>query len=1675
MKDFQTRLVSPVATVMKTKLLLLLGFWLGLAVVTAQDAPAPKDSAPTVVERGAHHRVWERVVYEKLPSGETVAQKHRYTEMGNGMHYRGEDGLWKESKEEIEVYPTGAIARQGGHKVIFANNLNTAGAIDMQTPDGKELHSHVLGLSYYDAASGKSALIAEAKDSFGQIVASNQVIYPDAFTDFAADVRYTYTKASFEQDVILKERPPLPEAYGLDSRTTRLQVLTEFLSPPAPVKTAGTVPSGAGELPDETLDFGAMKMVAGQAFALGAETTADEIRVGKQWLTLEGGRTVLCEEVAIPDVAKELDKLPLPAKAVSLLVVGSSARHMVSTKRLLPEPKPARAERGEMKLATLAAPARGLVLDYTTLTSTSDFTFQGNATYYLATAVNLSGTTTLEGGAVIKFAKGKTLKFLGPLVCQTAPYRMAVLTAKDDDSVGEQITGSTGKPSGFYALEAILFNPATAPVTLEYVRLAYASLGVQIAQSTGHVVRHCQFEGCKTAIYFLTTTGAVQNVLIHDADLAAFKCGNNAKASAEQVTVNAVNDLVSLGTLYVTNSLLISVTNWGAGTFSGVYNATNSAAGVFQTGAAGRHYLATNSAYRNAGTTNITTTLLASLKQKTTFPPLVYSNVTITNTMTFSPQAARDTEAPDLGYHYDPIDYAFGHVDVSADVTFTAGTVAAWFRREASWNHGGYGIHLTDRKICTFAGRVDAPCLWVRCNTAQELDNGNWYGVGGIVGWAYPYATNAPIVRARFTDFSILGGEWTSFTRDDSGFIKVELTDCRLWGGNVGNYAEAAYLTNCFFDRCGVLLTGTDPYALKLTMRNCTMRGGALDLEHWETGGPHWTASVRDCAFDGTAFYQTNPSDGDTNCLDFAYNAYLSGGQRLTPTNANDKVVTSFGWQTGTSGSYYLPTNSALINAGSMTNAGAVGLYHHTTTTNQVPETNSVVDLGYHSLALDPQPSSLNYQLPLDTDGDGVADYLEDTNGDGVYATNDVSDWSDYYNGVLPYLEMVMINRQCTVSNYLVLPLVIRATDSNAVNLVNAPLTFAVTNGTAKFSATTNGVQTTNFFLRTDSAGLATTWLFLPTNAVTTNYLTVTAISGTNQTQMQLVVWLQDPEGRFFTMQMDTNVAGIGLDSAGTMLWKNHNAMPHVPHLTCENCGGTCSSTNYGTTNWLCMHSLTNGQAGLTLHNTTNGFYYQLFSTTDIVNYYNISKISGGNWKFEQTRQATNTSLVFDPVPTNGNPRMFFWAMGAATQVKVEMEPYLPAMEPCAGNPASSGQYRFSREGPTDSALTIYYSMSGSADNGVDYTNDAGTNFTGVTTIPAGATFVALNLTPKAHGEIFDESAILTLLFRTNGNYVINPTNAAATITIRHCGTNNIFQVVTNLIAPIGIDYHPPTHSLIVSVDSFDGDTGTRFVRIDSNGLVSAWSGNYSNLALEVKLATVKATTNGFTNGQVFFGNNATTNRVGMITASGSSSNLNFAELTNDTHIRGGLYMDDSGSFGGDLIAVTGAGDFQGGGVWRINSSGTASLITNIGTDIHLEGVITLTNDVAKWGPWAGKIITGAEVLQAIYVIATNGGWSIINLGIAPEDFDLIPNNLTNQNLYCTTQSNEILKLSGSFFAGHEGELLITQAGEFGQPKEPRLFIVRWNNLTSMFETSYIRHDQLFEHVTFAPIYIPPQ
>ena len=114
------------------------------------DLALPEPTPFGVVQRGPHHKVFERVVYEYAPPGRVVPRKHRYSELATGLHYVAADGSFAESDSSFEVTPDGyAIARHCQHQAIVSPTLNpTDGVVvDLQMPDGQRLRSGVLGLT----------------------------------------------------------------------------------------------------------------------------------------------------------------------------------------------------------------------------------------------------------------------------------------------------------------------------------------------------------------------------------------------------------------------------------------------------------------------------------------------------------------------------------------------------------------------------------------------------------------------------------------------------------------------------------------------------------------------------------------------------------------------------------------------------------------------------------------------------------------------------------------------------------------------------------------------------------------------------------------------------------------------------------------------------------------------------------------------------------------------------------------------------------------------------------------------------------------------------------------------------------------------------------------------------------------------------------------------------------------------------------------------------------------------------------------------------------------------------------------------------------------------------------------------------------------------------------------
>jgi hypothetical protein len=1117
--------------------------------------PLPDPIPYTVTERGPNHKVWTRTSSTIDPhTGRARPIVESYTEIQTAGSLLV-NGQYVDSNPEIEITATGAQANNAAHRVAFSGNINSLAAITLSLSDGAQLLSTPISLNYWDSASGQWAQISVIQDSYGQLLPSKtEALYPDAFAGpVLADLLFVNSVSGFEQLVVLRSQLPSPAQWNLSPETTYLCVTTEFTGSTPPRVSQRQI----GDLTDQHLDFGTIQMQAGRGFAFALGSEENRIRVTKQWL-VQDGRSFLIERVKLTDLPSLQDLPParqehaaLPKGAPNLATQTAAAPSPISgplakhrregatlgsalAKRLFPAPR--RAAKNPPSFALAAYPkAKGFAIDYEALASQTNLTLQGDTTYYLSGTVTVTSNLVVEGGCCVKIAKSASATIIASnLISKTDPYHPAVFSAKDDDSLPDPISGSTGSPSGYYGKIALDLSAAASPV-LSNFRFCYLSNALA---ASGATLSDSQFVSCKTGFAAGPSHPTLYNVLIWQVDtFVASQSPAGETIKALNVTAHYVTNFVAdtTATNYYTNCLFVCATNWqGQSALTNASAFLNSDAGIFQTAGAGAHYLADASLYRSAGTAAIETNLLARLRKTTTAPPLIYSNTAIMAQTTFAPQAQRDTGAlPSLGWHYDPLDYLFGGVEGSNNLTFAAGAACGWFRTTEGWFHAGHGIHAADYTTVTFSGTAEAPCYWVRRNTVQEGIPGQWeghYGPGGISGWTWSDFDPTPVVSLRFTKCFALSSD-TPFFRDDNGYLIIRASHSDFHSGGFAGYNFQAACTNCLFERVSTWTgwegDGGSSTNCSFSLQNCLLRGNILNLNRWvsDDNGNYCAWFIHDTAFEDVAISFSDAASGDPSITSFDYNAYLAGASTTDPAGANDQTVTNFNWQASFLGNYCLPTNSPLINTGSVASAASVGLYHFTTQTNQAIEGTTKLDIGLHYVAVDPATGKT-----LDYDSDGIPDYLEDANGNGLVDSGE-TDWTDYYNGNLPLLTIVSGNNQTGMpSAYLVLPLVVAVSATNTIPMTNAPITFSVTSGGAQISATTNGPYTNSVTLRTADLGQASVWALLPTNPATTVSITATAWSSTNSTAATFTAHTMD--GLLVWLRAD---AGVTADGSGNI------------------------------------------------------------------------------------------------------------------------------------------------------------------------------------------------------------------------------------------------------------------------------------------------------------------------------------------------------------------------------------------------------------------------------------------------------------------------------------------------------------------------------------------------------------
>lgn len=964
--------------------------WLQLwCVAVAPLALAQENWQPAKLQ--AHETEW----IQRDKGGEVVS---RFVEIQSGLNRKSEDGSWVRSSDEIELFQGGAIVRGTQFKAIFsASSDDPNGVFDIDLPDTVgRLRGQCVGLAY-TSSNGDSVFIAEIKDVQGTLVGRNEIIYENCFTGgIKADLRYRVTVGSVVQDVILRSKIDSPQAYGLPDG--KLEVWTEFMNAPQAQKHVWQAQTRGGKAASDcVLDFGPMKIGAGRAALLGKEgriVLGNEVAVHKEYEQIDG-HTFLIESVPVEDIANELGTLPEREQAALDLKKlkeklqarrGNETRQKpVSLAIAHTEPQSER-PRSLRQVAFAERPETpGYVVDFDLGSSYTDYIFRSDTTYYCSGIVDLYGTNNVfQGGAVIKFAPTNAAQIIinsgASATFDSAPYKPVIFCARDDQSAGVSL--NTNTISGYYADPAlVLFIGGSVETnTFKELRISDCNRGLYVQGHSGskyNLLTHAQFVRCNQGLTCNSALIDVRNVLF-DGSTSTSTNGAitnflavSSTIHGEHLTINGSTKLFhnyGSTTLTLTNSLLIAVTNFG-NTFTSASNYTNSSSsGIFAEVGAGKHYLASGSALRNAGTTNINAALAADLQNRTTYPPILLTNV-VSSSTTLSPQASPDTDTPDLGFHYSPMDYILNEVVVTnAVLSITNGvTMGTYFN---------YSLYLTDGAQLFCNGRPDNLNRFADYARVQEQPT-FFGGASAITIAPYKYTNlHSGSVNLRFTEF--LG--WSRYHIYEEGDFQTDslsVRDCEFINGSVwlkttSNGSATADFMNNLFERAAFTVLGNNPW----TFYNNLYYEGSVSVNN----GMANSLTFKDNAFDNPSFAT------QTNNVVTANNGYINTAGRVNPTGGTDVIVGSFNYATGPLGKYY-QSSSDFADAGSR-NATNAGLYHFTAESSLTKEANSVVDIGYHYVATD------GNGVPTDTDSDGTPDWLEDINGDGAVNSGE-TDWQD--------------------------------------------------------------------------------------------------------------------------------------------------------------------------------------------------------------------------------------------------------------------------------------------------------------------------------------------------------------------------------------------------------------------------------------------------------------------------------------------------------------------------------------------------------------------------------------------------------------------------------------------------------------------------------------------------------
>jgi len=257
-----------------------------------------------------------------------------------------------------------------------------------------------------------------------------------------------------------------------------------------------------------------------------------------------------------------------------------------------------------------------------------------------------------------------SVQLWGNVVCATAPYRPAIFTSCNDESVGPIHLYSRRTHKLFQ--RGFPLTPADKTCHARFAHFLHL-LGPASVWREVHAHKRTICPLCR-CVPTRIRTNLINNILMqrrrhcfwwriyHLIGLPHDNC------RCDELDLHLGCSVLS--SVKLTNSLLVNVADNGNILWQPI-TPKGPRTRLLQTVGAGSYYLATPN--YQTGTTNIDPSVLADIRARHASADCLCRHPTISvDTTLQSAKPPRDTNAtPALGYHYDPIDYAVGNVTIS--------------------------------------------------------------------------------------------------------------------------------------------------------------------------------------------------------------------------------------------------------------------------------------------------------------------------------------------------------------------------------------------------------------------------------------------------------------------------------------------------------------------------------------------------------------------------------------------------------------------------------------------------------------------------------------------------------------------------------------------------------------------------------------------------------------------------------------------------------------------------------------------------------------------------------------------------------------------------------------------------------------------------------------------------